>query len=456
MDAGLADAALARLDAELPDRTLRPGDPGYDAARGLYFTAVDRRPAAIVRPRSSAEVALAVRRLAGEGHRLTVKGGGHGFRSQGVADGVVALDLSALNRVEVNPGTRLARAGGGTTTGAFTAAAGEYGLATGFGDSPRVGIGGITQAGGIGFLHRSLGMTIDSLVGAEVVTADGATLEVSEMSHPDLFWAIRGGGGGFGVVTRFDFRVHPVDRVIGGMLMAPATPEVFHAWLELLASAPEALSGLVQALRAPPAPIFPPELHGTMLLAAYVVHSGDPDEGTRWIDRFRALSKPVMDEVAPLRYAALFDEHGGPPAPPMIRWRSCFRGAFTLDEVRTQFDLLAEPHEGLMRVLQVRALGGAMARIPSADTAFAHRRAAYLASVGAVLPGPEQAPVHSAWVERAHAEVAGSSGAGSYAGFLGDEDPDGCEAAWPASHRDRLRTIRARYDPDEVFTAAFA
>jgi len=453
--AGGGEDVSLRLGDAFQDRVIQPGSPGYDAARRVYFSAVDRRPATIVRPRSAAEVAHVVRELAGNGRRLTVKGGGHGFRTMGVADGVVALDLSGLNRIDVDPDTRIARAGGGLTTGAFTAAAGAHGLATGFGDSPGVGVGGITQSGGIGFLHRRLGLTIDSLVGAEVVTADGSIVSASADSHPDLFWALRGGGAGFGVVTRFDFRLHPVDRVVGGLLMAPATPEVFHTWLELMASAPEALSGLVQALRAPPAPTFPPELHGTMLLAAYLVHSGDPDDGNRWMDRFRALSGPVVDQIGPIPYPGLFDDHEGHPAPPMVRWRSCFRGTFSVDEVRDQFERLAEPHDGVMRVLQVRPLGGAGSRVPAADTAFAFRDAPYLASVGAVPASAQQVPEHNDWVARAHAELVGAGGAGSYAGFLGDDDPAGCEAAWPAGHRERLRAVKSRYDPDQVFTAGF-
>jgi FAD/FMN-containing dehydrogenase len=445
--------AARSLATHLPQRLVSADHPDFDAARSVYFTGVDRRPAAIVRPHSAEEVAEAVRIIAGEGARISVKGGGHGFASLGVADGVIALDLSEMTEVTVDPKARVARAGGGATTGAYTAATGRHGLATGFGDSPKVGIGGITQSGGIGFLHRRCGLTVDALLGAQLVTAAGEILEVDGERRPDLFWALRGGGGGFGVVTRLDFRLHPVDRVTGGMFMAPADAHAFGGVLELMAEAPDELSGIVQALRAPPAPFIPEELHGRMLLGAYVVHCGEPEEGERWMARLRAVAPPVSDELGLVPYATLFDEAHPPPAPPHLRWRSAFRDPLSSGELNTLFAMLETPHDGIMRTLQLRPMGGAVSEVTAGDTAFAHRDAPLLASVGAVYGNPEDAELHTAWVAAVHDRLTDGRPYASYAGFLGADDPDGVAAAWPVDHRERLLEVKERYDPDRRFTA---
>ena len=471
---GRRDAVLRELRARLPEILHPPGSPGYDGGRRVYFTGVDRRPSVVLRPRSAHEVAEAVRIVAGEGGRLTVKGGGHGFTSRGVADGLPALDLSALDAISVDGKARLARAGGGITTGTFTREAGRQGLATGFGDSPKVGVGGITQAGGIGFLHRRLGLTADALVSAQVVTADGEIREVDGESEPDLFWALRGGGGGFGVVTRLDFRLAPVGRVVGGMLMDGTDPEAFHRALDYLTEAPEEVSGILQVMRAPSIPLVPAELHGSMMLAAFLVHAGDPAEGERWMAGFRKAAAPVrrrsapageaagrageakgpvMDTLGPMPYSGLFDEHDGPPDPPWIRWRSAFRDSLALEEVRALFELVAAPHDGVMRTLQLRPLGGAVSTISPDATAFAHREAPLLASAGAVFSTEEEAGAHDAWVCEVHRTLTGGRPRGGYAGFLGVEDPEGSDAAWPGRHRERLVAIKERVDPHRVFHA---
>jgi FAD/FMN-containing dehydrogenase len=450
---GTTDRAVRELRARLPGIVHAPGTPEHDAARRVYFTAVDRYPSAVLRPRAAGEVAEAVRIVAAEGGRLTVKGGGHGFASRGVADGLPMLDLSALDGISIDGTRRLARAGGGITTAAYTREAGRQGLATGFGDSPKVGVGGITQAGGIGFLHRRLGLTVDSLVSAQVVTADGRIREVDGERDPELFWALRGGGGGFGVVTRLDFRLDPVDRVVGGMLMAPTDPEAFHLALQHLLEAPEEVSGIVQAMRAPAVPLVPVELHDSMMMAVFLVHSGEPADGDRWMAGFRKLAPPVMDTLAPISYPELFGDHGGPPDPPRIRWRSVFRESLSLDEIRSLFELLEAPHEGVMRTLQVRPMGGAAARPAPDATAFAHRDAPLLASAGAVFSAESDAESHDLWVRAMCHELAGGKPRGAYAGFLGPADPEGPAAAWAGPHRDRLTAVKERYDPHRIFHA---
>ncbi len=438
-------------DRERVGRGGGEGDHGrWNAAHGR-----DSSWGGVVRPRTAGEVATAVRVIAAEGGRLAVKGGGHGFASIGVRTGLPMLDLSALASVTVDPGALLARAGGGATTGAFTRAAGAHALATGFGDSPKVGLAGITQAGGLGFLHRRLGLTIDQLAGAQVVTADGVIREANEGQDPDLFWALRGGGGGFGVVTRLDFRLAPVDRVVGGMLMAPTDPTTFHQALDALHAAPGEVSGILQALRAPPIPMIPTELHGALLLAGFVVHSGPPDEAGRWMADFRKLTRPTVDGTGPLAYPTLFDDHGGPPDPPRLRWRSAFRDPLSLAEVQDLFELLEEPHDGVMRTVQLRPLGGAVSLLSGDATAFAWREAPLLASAGAVFAEGADAGPHRTWVQTVQEVLAGGDPRASYAGFLGVEDPSGPAAAWPDAHRARLLQVKERVDPGRVFEAAF-
>jgi FAD/FMN-containing dehydrogenase len=456
MEDRAGDAAIraaARLRTHLPDIVRLPGAPAYEAARQVYFTGVDRHPSLVLSPRTPEEVAEAVRIVASEGARLTVRGGGHGFTSRGVASGLPMLDLSRLGQVRIDPATRKASVGGGTTTGALTRSAGAHGLAVGFGDSPKVGVGGITQAGGIGFLHRCLGLSIDQLAGAQIVTADGVIREVNQDREPDLFWALRGGGGGFGVVTRLDFRLAPVDRVVGGMLMAPTDAEGFHRALQLLETAPPEVSGLLQAFRAPAMELVPQELQGSLALAAFLVHSGTADEAEAWTRAFRSSLRPVLDTLAPLPYPALFDDHGGPPNPPFLRWRSAFREPLSETEVEALFALLEEPGDAIMRTLQLRPLGGAVDLVSGGATAFAHRGTPLLASGGAVYAAGADPGPHRAWVQAIQEVLEGGDPRGAYAGFLGDEDPEGPNRAWPGAHGARLRRIKDRCDPRAVFHA---
>ena len=236
------DISITDLRADLNGSVIAPDDPGYDDARGVFFTGFDRRPAAIVHAADASEVARAVNLARETGAELAVRSGGHSRAGHGTSDGGIVLDLSEMNAVEIDAGARTAWAQPGVEAGDYTRATGEHGLATGLGDTASVGVGGITLGGGIGFLVRKNGLTIDDVLGAEVVTADGELLEVDGENHPDLFWALRGGGGNFGVVTRLRFRLHEIDEVVGGMLMLPASVEVIDGLVAAADAAPEELS----------------------------------------------------------------------------------------------------------------------------------------------------------------------------------------------------------------------
>ena len=248
---------------------------------------IDRRPAAIVRPVDADEVRRVVSLARETGVELAVRGGGHSYAGHSTSEGGIVLDLRGLTALEIDPGERVVRAGGGLTSGEVTTAAASHGLAVGFGDTPTVGIGGLTLGGGAGYLVRKHGLTIDQLLGAEVVTADGRVLEVDETREPDLFWAIRGGGGNFGVVTRFDYRLHSVDTVTGGMLAIPATPETLAGLVEVADAAPEELSLIANVLgAAPPLPFVPAELVGKPLSSRCSCTPGRSTRASRRWHRF--------------------------------------------------------------------------------------------------------------------------------------------------------------------------
>ena len=259
-----------------------------------------------MRPVDAGEVAHVVSLARETGLELAVRGGGHSNAGHGTSDGGIVLDLAGLTTLEIDAGSRVVRAAGGLTSGEVTGAAAPHGLAVGFGDTASVGIGGLTLGGGVGYLVRKHGLTIDHLLGAEVVTADGRVLEVDAERDPDLFWAIRGGGGNFGVVTRFDYRLHPVDMVTGGMLALPATPETLAGLVAAAEAAPEELSVIANVLLAPPLPFVPPELVGKPLLLAQLVHAGPLDDGERAVAPLRALAPPVADFVRAMPFSEMF------------------------------------------------------------------------------------------------------------------------------------------------------
>ena len=253
---------------DIKGQILTPEDTDYDQARKVFSGAVDRRPALIVRAADADDVARVIALARDTGTELAVRGGGHSPAGHGVSEGGIVLDLSALRALEIDAERRTAWAETGLTAGEYTTAAGEHGLATGFGDAGTVGLGGITLAGGIGFLARKHGMTIDDLLAAEIVTADGELLRVDADHHPDLFWAIRGGGGNFGVATRLQFRLHEVGTIVGGMLFLPATPEVIAAFVAEAEAAPEELTTIANVMPAPPLPFLAPEHHGRLVVMA--------------------------------------------------------------------------------------------------------------------------------------------------------------------------------------------
>jgi FAD/FMN-containing dehydrogenase len=439
----------AQLVDNLPGRVISPDDPEYDQARTVFYGGFDdRRPAAIVRPKEAADVSRVIAFARDTGLELAVRGGGHSLAGHGVSDGGVVLDLSEMRALEIDADRRTAWAEAGLTAGEYTAAAAEHGLATGFGDNGSVGIAGITLGGGVGFLVRKHGLTIDSLLAADVVTADGELIRADAETNPDLFWAIRGGGGNFGVVTRFQFRLHEVDSVVGGILILPASPDVIASFVAEAEAAPEELSAIANVMAAPPMPFVPAEFHGRLVVMGLLAYAGGVEDGQRAIAPFRALATPIADMVRPMSYPELFPP-GEEGFHPVTAAHTMFVDSVDRRDAETILDRI-EASTATMAATQIRVLGGAMARVHPRATAFAHRHSRILVNVAAMFERQEERAVHEAWVDGLATALL-QRDTGAYAGFLGDEGEERVRAAYPGSTWDRLVAIKGRYDPGNLF-----
>jgi FAD/FMN-containing dehydrogenase len=294
---------------------------------------------------------------------------------------------------------------------------------------------------------RKYGLTIDDLLAAEVVTADGSCPHVDADSHPDLFWAIRGGGGNFGVATRFKLRLHEVERVYGGMLFIPASPDAIVALVEETLSAPHEFSAMVNVMKAPPMPFIPDEFHGRPVVMVLLAHCGDIQEGQEIVDRLRKIATPLADMARPMPYLEVYppEEEGFHPVAAI---RTMFTESIDRDAAVSILEHL-EASSAFLPVAHLRALGGAMARVPADATAFAHRDRKLLANVFALYEGPEQKEEHEAWVADLSADIGGAPGA--YASFLGEDGTERIREAYPGPTWDRLVEAKRRYDPDNVF-----
>src|SRR5215510_2116819 len=268
------ELSISELRERFNGRIIAPGDSEYDKARTVFYGGVDRHPAVIIRVANAKEVAQVISLARENGLELAVRSGGHSNAGHSVTEGGIVLDLSGMKDLQIDAKGKTAWAESGLTAADYTSATAAHGLATGFGDTGSVGIGGITLGGGIGYLVRKHGLTVDSLLAAEVVTADGRTRQVDAEHDADLFWAIRGGGGNFGVATRFKFRLHPVETVLGGLLALPATPETLAGFVAAADAAPDELSAIANVLPAPPLPFIPAEHHGKPTVLAMLVHAG--------------------------------------------------------------------------------------------------------------------------------------------------------------------------------------
>jgi FAD/FMN-containing dehydrogenase len=443
-----APVSIDRLRADLKGRVIAPGDADYDTARTVVNGAIDRRPAVIVKVAGIDDVEAVVRLARETGLELAIRSGGHSGAGHSVTEGGIVLDLSDLKAVDIDVDGRTAWCETGLTAAEVTAAVGAHGLAIGFGDTGSVGIGGITLGGGVGYLSRKFGLTIDDVLAAEVVTADGSRLVVDAENHPDLFWAIRGGGGNFGVVTRIKYRLHELPETLGGMLILPATAETISGFIAAAEAAPDELSTIANVMPCPPMPFIAEEHHGQLVILALMAYAGDPATGEKVVAPIRALATPLADMLAAQPYGAIY-----PPADPDYHPTAV---ATTMFMDRIDADVADEimswlsASDASMRVAQLRVLGGAVARVPADATAFAHRASRIMVNIAAFYEGPEDKKVREEWVA-GFASALEQEDHGAYVNFLVDEGEERVRAAYPGATWDRLAAIKARYDPTNLF-----
>jgi FAD/FMN-containing dehydrogenase len=442
-------AAIAALGASLTGSIVLPDDAPYDTAREVHNARFDRRPSIIVRAADAADVAAAVRFAGGYDLELAVRSGGHSLKGDGTSEGGLVVDLSAMKGLLIDPEARLAWAQTGLTAGEVTAAAAAHGLAVPFGDTASVGIGGLTTGGGIGFLTRKHGLTVDNVVAAELVTADGRILTVDEAHHPDLFWAIRGGGGNVGVVTRFVYRLVDVGMVVGGGIALPATADAIAGLVRAARQAPDELTLISFVMYAPPLPFIPAERVGELTLMVLGVYAGDVESGAAAWAPIRALGEPIADLVGPMPYPAIYQFTAAGEARGGGSIRSWFADDLDLIDAECILSLMREaPSPAAMT--QIRVFGGAMARVAPGATAFSQRDANVLVAAMAMFEvGDDPAP-SDAWTSRAF-ETFVPKMTGVYANFLGDEGQDRVRAAYPHGAYETLASIKRRHDPANLF-----
>ncbi len=446
-------STLDELAGTLRGPLLRPGDDRYDDARTLWNGMVDRRPAAIARCRSTADVIACVRFVRASGLPLSVKGGGHQLAGTALCDDGLVIDLAPMDGVRVDPDTRTARVEPGATLGQFDREAQTFGLATPAGVHSGTGVAGLTLGGGIGWLARSFGLTSDNLLAADVVTADGDLVYTSEDEHPDLFWALRGGGGNFGIVTSFEFQLHPVGPevlTVQRFHHLEDAEQVLRAYRDVMAEAPDELACYPMIIHVPPVEPFPAELQGTPALALVGCYSGAVSDGEAAVAPLTAIGEPFAEVVAPMPYATFqssFD--AGTPDGARYYGKAHLLPELTDAAIR---DLLEQVGDlpGDFTMIFLESLGGAIARVPADATAWPHRDAAFGFAVQAGWTNPADDEAHIAWVRAVHEAMAPHATGGVYVNYLDGDDSDRVDAAY-GDHVRRLAEVKQRWDPDNLF-----
>ena len=429
---------------------LTASHPEYDAARKVVAMTVNRFPYAIVRVQSAEDVAATVDFAREIGFPLSIRSGGHSIAQYTVIDDAVVIDFSAMKRVSVDPASGIAKVQAGATSADIVAAAGPHGLALTTGDTPSVGIGGLTTGGGIGFMVRKYGLAIDNLLSAQVVLADGSIVTASNESHPSLFWAIRGGGGNFGVITEFTFQLARVGTVLGGDIMLPASREVVRAYLEYIESAPEDLTIISQIMQAPPAPYVPADRVGEVVLHMLVMWTGSLEDGEKALAPLRALATPVADTIHPMEYGDIYQYTEPYTMPHGASIRMMFADGLSdrvIDEALAAIARASSP----FGMFHIRGMGGAMARVAPDATAFAHRqRKLFVSIINVWLDPSETAETHQQWTASLWDKIK-DEGNGVYVNFLEREGNARIHEAYPGETYERLVNVKTAYDPDNLF-----
>ncbi len=435
-----------------------PADEGYDNARRLWNGDIDRRPPLIARCANATDVATVVRFASERELPVAIRGGGHNVAGHALCEDGVVVDLSRTRAVRVDPDRRLAHVQGGALWNDVDRATEEHGLAVTGGIVSHTGVGGLTLGGGLGHLMRRCGLTVDNLVEADVVTADGRQVTANASTDPELLWGLRGGGGNFGVVVRFGFRLHDVGPIVlGGMVVHPldAAPEVLAIYRELVADAPDALGTIVNLRLCPPVPMIPAHIHGTPVLAMLVCWSGGIDEGLVQLRQLRELGEPVFDSVGPTPYVDLqrmVDAtvvHGN-----HYYWRSADVDSLSDGAIATAVEYASRITSPLS-AMPIYHLGGAAGRVLAEDTAFGPRPAHHVNMFAGWTPDSDDRDRHVAWVRDFSAAMAPHATGKKYVNFLSDDEgEEGVRAAY-GERWQRLVALKRRTDPQNLFRYNF-
>jgi FAD/FMN-containing dehydrogenase len=442
---------LNQLLQSVRGRIIRPEDSGYESARRVYNFAIDRRPLLIVECADVADVIHCVNYARDHKIPLAVRGGGHSAPGFGTCDGGIVADLARLKGIRIDPENRIARVEGGATWGDLDHATHVFGLAAPGGVISTTGVGGLTTGGGFGYLSRRYGLACDNLISVDIVTADGRLRVANDSENADLFWAIRGGGGNFGIVTSFEFRLHPVDQVYAGPILYPLekSAEVLRLFRDFMRTAPREISTFFAFLIVPPGPPFPEELHG-QTVCAIMCACTDLARAEEIVRPLRQFGPPLLVLTHPMPYPflnSLFD--GLLPHGLHHHWRADFVHDLTEEAiaVHTRFGPRIPT---IHSALHIYPLDGAIQDVGSDDTAFAYRDVRFVHVIAAVTPDPEQLPQQREWVRDYWSALHPHSAGGSYVNFLMEEGEERVASSYAGNHR-RLAEVKAKYDPANVF-----
>jgi FAD/FMN-containing dehydrogenase len=449
------DLAIERLAGSLEGELIAPGHAAYDEARRIWNGAIDRSPACIARCTGVADVVAAVRFARERDLLVAVRSGGHGVGGHALCDGGLVIDLSPMKVIRVDPAARSARAQAGVLWGELDRETQLFGLATVGGIVTHTGIAGLTLGGGIGWLMRKHGATVDNLLSVDLVTAEGEVLAASEEENADLFWGIRGGGGNFGIVTSFEYRLHPVGPIVlAGPIYHPLqdAAEVLRFYREFIAEAPDELTTIFNLRMAPPLPFLPDEVHGKPIVMVGACYAGPPEEGFDVVRPLKEFGTPIVDLLEPKPYTALqsmFD-----PSVPHgwhYYWKSVEVPPLTDAAIETLIEHASAPTSPKSYCI-VFQLGGALGRVHEAKTAFSQRDAAHNVNINAVWTEDDpDADGHIAWAREFFHAMQPHAGGRVYLNFLGDEGPDRVRQAYGSEQYERLVELKRKYDQTNLF-----
>jgi len=451
--AHLDEATVAELAGALRGRVVGPADAGYDQARSLWNAMIDRRPALIAHCAGVADVRAALAFARQQGLPVSVRGGGHSVAGRSISDGSLLIDLAPMRWVQVDPQARTVRVGPGALGGDLDHETQAFGLATTGGTDSTTGVIGLTLGGGMGFLGRRYGLAIDNLLAADVVLADGSLVHASREQHPDLFWALRGGGGSFGIVTSMEFGLHemgPELAVAQVFLPFSAAADALRFYRDFTAEMAPEIGCYLLAVMVPPVDPFPATYHGKTAIALVASHCGPVEAGMAALKRLTEVGEPIFSLLTPMPYTALqrsFDAAN--PAGKRFFWKAQYFDGLPDAAIET-FVQQADPLPGPFSAAFFEALGGAMAEHEPSDTAFPHRRAAYNFAAGAGWEDPGRDEQSIAWARRFHDAMAPYGTGGVYANYMGLDDLDKVRAVY-GENTAGLQSIKATYDPDGVF-----